>query len=489
MTLFLATSAVKFTVNHPPLSLLFFFFYFFFFFFSVTSGRHTSRTLSPLFFFSITSSQHQIITSNLESKFLAFSTTYIGRQLYLPSKATQCWKMCLHEFYRSYACGHLFPKLRQPERAAYFKDPRPNISIPKSLTCNAVKLALKFYHDQVVYLPADMNCGSKVEIPRSCPVVHSLPNGTTQEAMNEAIEGQWAADLRLRNAMMVNGLALDQERQIVRDAEVPDRCSNRAKPGDHNPALLRLHKLLDYPQNMHAHCLSVKAYQERDRRHMMPNVIYFDVDFGCGGPFSAKCLTGWDSTRLLTHRIHLWGDGFTHPRPCNDECLAGWSGSDLNDYRQQIWRGDHAVGWRDLQDYSATAHKWLVDRTVEGQQWWSPLDYSNISHRHTEQWKLPELWDGSEFINLPLPPPNPEVSRKRVPECVWVPVPRQLRQILTKEKPKTEETPEMALQRGLAAREAFKAKLCKDHPLQQKNAVVKESQTTFQFRRQARPQG
>ena len=295
--------------------------------------------------------------------------------------------------------------------------------------------------------------------------------------MNEAIRGQWIADCTLNNAMIVNGLWSDQKAQIERDAKVPDRCSNRAKPGDHNPVLLRRHKQLDYPRNLYAHVQAVKVHQERDRRHMMPNVIYFEVDFGCGGPFTAQCLTSWDGIRLFTHRLHLWGDGATHQRPCNDECLAGWSGDDLDEYRREMWPGDVAIGHRDTKDYPASAKKRLVTLTQLGKQWWSPLDYSNISHRHTEQWKS-DIWDGSKHTTVPQLRSKPVSAEIKVPECVWVPVPDRLHKILKKEEPKEVETPEMADRRTRAAWDVIKAKIAEDHPPKKENAVVKEGQTT-----------
>ena len=341
--------------------------------------------------------------------------------------------MCFHEFYRSKSCGHYFPKLEQRARPDFFNDPCPTISIPESLTCVPVKLALKFYHDQVVYLPADMNCGTKVEIPRSCPIIHEPPNGTSEEVIHAASQGQERAEWILKNAMLENGLGPYQEEQVKRDSEV-DQCSNRAKPGGHNPSLLRRHKRREYPTNMYAHVQSVKAYQERDRRHMMPNVKYIDFKAGCGGPFSAECLNGWDGIRLLTHRLHLWGDGTTHPRPCNHECLAGWSGGHLDTYRRQTWPGDIAIGWRDT-DYSTTARNFLVNKTRDAQQHWTALDFSNIRHRHTDQWK----WDGDKLTSITQLLTEEELRKVKVPECVWIPVPTRLHRILANQSNLTDQ--------------------------------------------------
>ena len=106
-----------------------------------------------------------------------------------------------------------------------------------------------------------MNCASKVEIPRSCPIIHPSLEGMTRGAVEEADR----AYQDLNNAMSLNGLGVDQRRQVNIDAAIPDQCSNRAKPG-HSAANLRWHKRREYPLNMHAHVQSVKAYQERDRR-------------------------------------------------------------------------------------------------------------------------------------------------------------------------------------------------------------------------------
>ena len=449
---------VGFTVNHPPLSLFCFF-----------------------FFFSVTTSQHTRLTSNLLSNYLVPLTTHIGRQLYLPSAATQSLKMCIHEFYRSQVCGHHFPKLpNKPVKYYCVDNPCDAIYIPRSLTCDAVLLALKFYHDQVTYLPADMSWGTKVEIPRSCPVVHNLPEDTSAEVWDSTRKGHNKADAILRSAMKRNGLEPLQAGQIQREAEKADRCSNRASPGEHNPALLERHKLLEYPYNMYKHVQDVKAYQQRDRRHMKPNVRYTDVYVGCGGPFSAKCLIGWKDIELLTHRLHLWGDGTTHPRPCNDECLGGWSGNHLDAYRRQTWPGDTAIGWRDIVDYPTAAHNILVNRTRESQQPWTPLDFRNVSHDHTNQRKR----HGPRSAKVSQLRTEKEPADFKVPECVWVPVPDRLHQILTNSptaRPEPVETPEMAEQRRREAWNRIREKIRRDHPAGERNPVVEEGQTTSRF--------
>ena len=403
--------------------------------------------------------------------------------------------MCFHEFYRSKACGHHFPKVQHPVKTthpAFFDDPYPSICVPQSLTCIPVKLALKFYHDQVVYLPADMNCGSKVEIPRTCPIVHSHPRGTSVEVMNVATMGQWAADIDLRYKMFRNGLEPPQERQILHDASIVDQCSNRAKPGDHIPSELRRHKRRAYPLNMFAHVQELRVHQQRDRSLMTPNVIYIDVDFGCGGPFSEQCLRGWDSIQLLTHRLHLWGDGTTHPRPCNNECLAGWSGRDLDAHRRQTWSsGAVPVGWKDTNDYATSAHDFLSKRTLHAGQPWIALDYSNISHRHADQWR----WDGSKLVSIDQILSEDELKLVKVPEHVSLPVPNRLYQILSNmppkasssnqpnlvssnNKPKDEskppppETPEMAEKRTRKEWDKIRARISRDHSSGKNNAVV-----------------
>lgn len=444
-------------MNLPSLSL-----FYFFFFFSI---------------FSVTTSQHTRLTSNFLSNYLVPLTTHIGRQIYRPSTVTQSLKMCIHDFYRSQVCGHHFQNLPEPERYFRVGDPREVIYMPRTLTCDAVLLALKFYHDQVTYLPADMSWGTKVEIPRSCPIVHSLPERTSKDS---TVKGQRKANDLLRRAMNLNGLQKPQVWQIHRDAEVADRCSNRARPGEHDPALLERHKLQEYPENMYKHVQDVKKFQERDRRHMMPNVRYTDVYFGCGGPFSAKCLIGWHDIQLLTHRLHLWGDGTTHPRPCNDECLAGWSGNDLDAYRRRTWPGDTAIGWRDTVDYPTSARNLLVNRTRESQQWWTALDFRNVSHHHTDKAK----WNGSRFVKKPPPRTEEELADIRVPECVWVPVPNRLHQILTnrpRARPQPVETPEMAEQRTRAAWDRIREKIRRDHPAGARSSVVEEGQILSNF--------
>ena len=323
--------------------------------------------------------------------------------------------MCIHEFYLSTACGHHFPKLPPSAKPnTFFNNYHRTIAVPQSLTCAPVKLALKFYHDQVVYLPADMNCGAKVEIPKSCPIVHSPCDGTTKRTI---MEDEKARGL-LNNNMLRNGLGPWQQWQIQIEAANLDQCSNRAKPGEHSPAALRRHKEQRYPLNMFAHVRDVKTFQERDKRHMMPNVRYINVHFGCGGPFSAECLTGWDGAGLLTHRLHLWSDSITHPEPCSQKCLAGWSGADLDMYRQQTWPG------RTPQDVNPDIYaKTARECTIKHTQHWVNIDYSNVSHLHADQFD----WNGTRFVRKYNLPNKPEVH---VPDTVWVPAPGRLYQVL-----------------------------------------------------------
>ena len=376
--------------------------------------------------------------------------------------------MCVHEFYHSVVCGHDFPKLPQPARLAFFSDPYPTIYVPQSLTCIPVKLALKFYHDQVVYQPSDMTCGTKVVMPRSCPIVHDLPEGTSSEVLDKAYQGQWKADQELWDAMIQNGLGPHQQWQVERYAEVADRCSNRFKPGEYDATLLGQLKSQDYPPNMYKHVQDVRAYQERDRSYMIPNVRYIEVDFGCGGPFSPECVNGWNGIRLLTHRLHLWGDGTTHPRPCNHECLAGWSGVDLDTYRRETWPRDSAIRWRNTPDYPKSAKKILAKKSRDAKQWWIALDFSNISHRHVGQrkWLLTEQ----------------ELRSATVPQDVWVPVPNRLLQFLTDSREAgLEETPRMKDERIWRARNVIRERIRTDHPprehpMGEKDVVVEEGQ-------------
>ena len=328
--------------------------------------------------------------------------------------------MCIHEYYRSKTCGHHFPKLPpSPRSDTFFSDVNGTIDVPQSLTCTPVKLALKFYHDQVVYLPADMNCGSKVEIPRSCPIIH----GDTTRATGKAVAGQNTADRKLKNAMIRNGLGPVQELQIEMNALILDQCSNRAKPAEHNAADLQQHKHLKYPLNMYAHVQSVKAYQSRPKSLMKPNVRYFEVDFGCGGPFSQECLIGWSEEGLLTHRLHLWSDTDTHPKPCNDQCLAGWSGADLETYRKQTWPKDDSQYWKII-DYA----KFAPDHVFKHTDRWAVLNYDRVKYLHLEQW----VWDGVSFVRTKALK-NGQIVH--VPEQVWVPVPNGLRPFLPRLEP------------------------------------------------------
>ena len=324
--------------------------------------------------------------------------------------------MCFHEYYLSTACGHHFPKLPPSAKPnVFFNNHHSTIAVPQSLTCTAVKLALKFYHDQVVYLPADMNCGAKVDIPKPCPIVHE-PRQSPNKSM---VREQHGAQAPLNNKMLANGLGDPQQRQIEIDAAVLDQCSNRAKPGDHSPSALRRHRALHYPPNMYAHVQDLKAHQGRDRRYMTPNVIYTKVEFGCGGPFSAQCLRGWDGKGLLMHRLHLWSDAITHPKPCHDGCLTGWSGADLDRYRRKTWTGNSRRNYNSAKYYAKFAPMYVFYNT----ETWYVVDYSNVSHLHADQFD----WNGYQFVRKENLPNRPEV---RVPEEVLVPVSGRLAQVL-----------------------------------------------------------
>ena len=333
--------------------------------------------------------------------------------------------MCIHEFHLSNACGHHFPKL--PPSATpgiFFNDHRKNIALPQTLTCGPVKLALKFYHDQVIYLPADMGYGAKIEIPRVCPIVHHPRNGVTLRAMEEQQIAEWA----LNDAMLMGGLGEPQVLQAEINARILDQCSNRSKPGRHKPAALRQHKQILYPPNLYQHCQNLKAYQARDLKHMTPNVRYIEVDFGCGGPFSAECVTGWTGVGLLTHRLHLWGDATTHPRPCNQACLAGWSGAELDTYRRQTWAGHDPKKWThvDSVQYPPLASEHMSKHHEHEVR----IDYSELSHRHADQFK----WDGTEYvrINQVRIGSTNSFHQVHVPDVVLVPVPERLDQVLRK---------------------------------------------------------
>lgn len=252
-----------------------------------------------------------------------------------------------------------------------------------------------------------------MEIPNSCPIVHRPRNGPTRRTIRE----QERVKFLLDNAMLSNGLGPWQKWQIETNAAVLDQCSNRTKPGEHSPAALTRHKELQYPRNMYAHVQSVRAYQARDKRFMMPNVRYINVDFGCGGPFSGECLTGWDGVGLLTHRLHLWSDTVTHPKPCSRDCLAGWSGADLDTYRRQTWASDDLKNWRYI-DYTKANKDVLMNSGH-----WVEIDYSNISHLHAEQFE----WNGKRFERIHRLPSGDVVH---VPETVLVPVPESLDQVL-----------------------------------------------------------
>ena len=319
--------------------------------------------------------------------------------------------MCIHEFYLSTACGHHFPKVPPSAKPnSFFNNFHQTIAVPQSLTCAPVKLALKFYHDQVVYLPADMNCGAKVELPKRCPIVHSSHNSPTKRTIRE---DEKARD-QLNQTMLRNGLGPWQQWQIEIEAARLDQCSKREK--EQNNAAPRRHKEQRYPLNMFAHVQNVKAFQDRDKRHMVPNVNYFNVDFGCGGPFSADCLTGWDVEALLMHRLHLWGDNTTHPKPCDNQCLRGWSGVHVDTYRQQTWpHRNPKTG--EVVDYSKYARRYNFSHHED----WVKFNYSNISHLHADQWDR----DGTEFVRKYNVPNGPEVE---IPEEVWVPVSKRLYQ-------------------------------------------------------------
>ena len=323
--------------------------------------------------------------------------------------------MCRHEFYISRACKHYFPKVDRSPSADFFptdKEDNHPIPVPRNLACTPVKLALKFYHDQVVYQPVEKDYSAKVEMPRSCPIVHTPPNGVTPPL---AKLEQLKADNQLRSNMFQDFLRPPQMQQVEKDSRVPGRCSNRMKPGEHNPKHLERLRRWQYPGHMYEHVQRVKAYQARDPRHMEPNVDYYSVDFGCGGPFSAACLTGWEGSTLVTHRLHLWSDATTHLKPCNDQCLAGWSGTDLDTYRQQTWANVDPTAF-ETHDYPKRARKHLSEPPKEC----AILDWSNISDMHSDQWHWSAANGRQRRGQLPSGhDPN-------VPDHVWAPLPTRL---------------------------------------------------------------
>ena len=261
--------------------------------------------------------------------------------------------------------------------------------------------------------------GAKVEIPRMCPIVHQPRDGVTIRAVAEQQRAEWT----LKNAMFIGGLGEPQLIQAEINATVLDQCSNRSKPGRHKPAALRRHKQIVYPPNQYAHSQNLKAYQARDQKDMVPNVRYINVDFGCGGPFSAECVTGWTGVGLLTHRLHLWGDATTHPKPCSQACLTGWSGTDLDTYRRQTWAGHDPNNWLNV-DYP-----WLASQHMSRHHEHEVrIDYSWLSHRHADQFER----NGTGFVRIEkvrIGNTN-HFHIVHVPEVVLVPVPERLDQVL-----------------------------------------------------------
>ena len=313
----------------------------------------------------------------------------------------------------------------------------------------------------------------------------------------EAVEEADRADRDLNNAMALNGLGVDQQRQVNIDAAIPDQCSNRAKPG-HSAAKLRRHKQWAYPPNMYAHVQNVKTYQERDRRYMKPNVKYIRVHFGCGGPFSPECLVGWNDLKLLGHRLHLWSDPTTHPKPCNHECLQGWSGADLDTYRRQTWAGRDSTALLRLDPigYSNFAREHVSPRmsprmAEQHPERFATLDFSDFIDRHTDQWTTSHNNQPPERICGIWDPKAGKVKTVYVPEHVTIPLPKRLERVLKgsesrgrEAEPTWVETPEMADARRRKAREVLRRKIARDFPLplssngggegQQTVVVVKE---------------
>lgn len=255
-----------------------------------------------------------------------------------------------------------------------------------------------------------MNCEAKVELPKRCPIVHSSDDEPTEGTKRE----DKMAKSRLDQTMLSNGLGPWQQWQIEIEAGRLDQCSKRGT--EQNNAAARRHRKQQYPVNMFAHARNVKDFQNRDKTHMMPNVEYFDVDFGCGGPFSAECLTGWGIEALLMHRMHHWSDTTIHPKPCDNECLRGWIGPDLDTYRRQTWPHRNPNNGQII-NYPKSTLRYNFSQ----HQGWVKIKYSNVSHLHAEQWDR----GNTEFVRKYNHPMGPEVE---VPEEVHVPLSRSFYQ-------------------------------------------------------------
>ena len=328
--------------------------------------------------------------------------------------------MCVHEYYHSKACGHKFPRLPPSVRskAPYtFNDYHRTINVPSSRACVPVKLALKFYHDQLVYLNTELvKREPPLAMPKLCPTIHTPRDSVKKRSHREREHHRHLAELS--HQMRLNLLTFEQEQEVERHSMVLDQCSNRLKQWFLYDDFLEDHMKLPFPQNMYLHIQSVKKFQSRKKDYMLQNVTYFRVDFGCGGPFSPQCLVGWNGLELLTNRLHVWADAETHPHPCSMECLPGWAGPQIDRYRKTTW----ADNWEDAGSPEPD-HTDLFEFNEDGVL----LDYTNIKHRHLNQY---EKWGQNHLNNVWYEqkywPPTFEYIRHKV----WVRVPRRLRQTL-----------------------------------------------------------
>ncbi len=214
-----------------------------------------------------------------------FRARYFGGILYgrLPSIIDIVTRMCLYALTR-YSCNHVH------EGVAI----GPGASPPTK--CTPVKVALDYWHSQLLYKPVETPTGNTIACPQACRPVRPFPRDI------QGNRAAWEADDETLAANMAfHGVHIAEQHRVLSDEATVGRDSMRMLPPNERPSE-------EYPQHFYNFIRDLAVYQSRPDKE--PNVQFFNTLKGCGRPGSRMtpnpCLVGWTGKELLMLRMKDW---------------------------------------------------------------------------------------------------------------------------------------------------------------------------------------
>lgn len=178
--------------------------------------------------------------------------------------------MCVHHYFYYGPCGHMVKNLR--------------LSIQHH--CPDVDQALRYYHNQPLFLPIeeilcnhyDFPACQELQVPETCPEVWPSPI-----VCDPKLQAQ--LDYEYRNWCRETTDALFSHQH---DAAAAQKEFDRAAP----PRLPFSFALTPFPPAHLDHILGLKTQQSNIKDHVPSNVVVHQVPWGCGRSNSPACLQG-----------------------------------------------------------------------------------------------------------------------------------------------------------------------------------------------------